>query len=119
MALPKFSLLVSLVFIHVLYTFFIHHGWSNYDQEKPLDYTGTVVEAAYENPHATAKINFNQKIWTVVLAPTSRMQERGIKPAMLKQGTTVRVVGYPHREIKDEMRAERIFIQNKKYELRR
>jgi hypothetical protein len=118
MALSKFTLMVSLVFIQVMSTF-IHHGWANYDQDKPLDYSGTIESAVFENPHATAKINFNKKTWTVILAPTSRMEERGIKPAMLKKGATVRVVGYPHREIKDEMRAERIFVQDKKFELRR
>ena len=107
-----------LVVMHVIFTF-IHHGWANYDRGKPLDFTGTVESVVYENPHAMAKVKVDKKIWTVVLAPTSRMLERGVKSEMLKKGTSVRVVGYPHREIKEEMRAERIFIQNKKYELRR
>ena len=30
---------------------FAHHGWSEYDQEKPLTLTGKVAESGYEHPH--------------------------------------------------------------------
>jgi hypothetical protein len=96
-----------------------HHGWADYDQSKVLDYTGTVQMATFENPHAIAKVKDKDKTWTVVLAPVSRLQERGVTADMMKKGTSVRVVGYPHREIKEEMRAERIYINGSKYELRR
>jgi hypothetical protein len=114
----KITAFVLLFFLGSAFTFF-HHGWANYDEGKPLDYTGIIQEATYENPHATAKVNFKDKTWTVVLAPISRMQERGVAADMLKKGTTIRAVGYPHREVKNEMRAERIFIQDQKYEMRR
>jgi hypothetical protein len=96
-----------------------HHGWADYDQDKVLDFTGIIQQSTYENPHAIAKVTDKKKTWTVVLAPVSRLQERGVSADMLKKGTSVRVVGYPHREIKDELRAERIFIAGKKFELRR
>jgi hypothetical protein len=96
-----------------------HHGWGNYDQTKVLDYTGTIQESTYENPHASAKIKDDKdKVWTVILAPTSRMQSRGVTAGMIKKGATIQVVGYPHKEVKDEMRAERIIIKGEKYELR-
>ncbi len=96
----------------------IHHGWSNYDQKKVLDYTGVIEESTYENPHTTAKVKDKNKTWTVILAPPSRMSTRGVKAEMLKKGASIRVVGYPHLSIADEMRAERIFIDGTKYELR-
>ena len=96
----------------------LHHGWANYDQEKTLDYKGTVQELIYENPHATAKVKEKNKVWTVILAPLTRMEARGLNADMIKKGTTIQVVGYPHKEIKDEMRAERIFVNGEKYELR-
>jgi hypothetical protein len=37
---------------------------------------------------------------------------------MLASGTQAEVLGYPHREESDEMRAERITINNKTIELR-
>ena len=95
-----------------------HHGWSSYDQTKKLDYTGTIQESTYENPHATAKVKDKDKTWLVILAPVSRLEARGVSADMIKKGATIRVVGYPHKEVKDEMRAERIFVGDKKFELR-
>lgn len=95
-----------------------HHGWSNYDQETTLDYTGVIQESTYENPHSTIKITDKKKIWFVYLAPVSRMEARGMNADMVKKGNSLRVVGYPHKTVKDEMRAERVFVGETKYELR-
>ena len=95
-----------------------HHGWSDYNQEKTLDYTGVIQESKYENPHATIKIKDKKKVWFVYLAPVSRMQARGMNADMVKKGNTLRVVGYPHRKNKNEMRAERVFVGETKFELR-
>ena len=64
------------------------------------------------------KLEEKKKKWTVVLAPPSRMESRGLTKDMLKVGTTATVVAYPHLKIKDEMRAERITIGDKTTELR-
>jgi hypothetical protein len=109
--------LVAFVLFCTAFTM-LHHGWSNYDQKKVLDYTGTIEESTFENPHSTARVKDKDKTWTVILAPPSRMDSRGAKAEMLKKGTSIRVVGYPHLSIEDEMRAERIFIDGNKYELR-
>ena len=58
------------------------------------------------------------KIWTVVLAPPSRMENRGLPAAMLKPGVMARVEGYPSRDDPGELRAERITIDGKTIELR-
>ncbi len=117
MTFSKNSLLL-LGFLFCLASKPLHHGWANYDQDTTLDYVGTIQKSTYENPHTTAIVKNNQKTWTVILAPVSRMQARGVKANMLKPGSSIQVVGYPHKEIKDEMRAERIFINGTKYELR-
>jgi|SRR5690606_34117852 hypothetical protein len=96
----------------------LHHGWSNYDQKKVLNLTGEIMESTYENPHGMLKLKADDMTWTVVLAPPSRMQSRGLEAAMMKKGTTATIVGYPHLKIKDEMRAERITIGDKTTELR-
>lgn len=95
-----------------------HHGWANYDQAKSLDYKGTIEEVVYENPHANINVKNNDKTWLVILAPVSRMTSRGVTKNMLKKGASIQVVGYPHKEIENEMRAERIFIGGNAYELR-
>ncbi|MDB5121237.1 MAG: hypothetical protein JWN56_2455 [Sphingobacteriales bacterium] len=111
---------ISLVVIFLLaasFTFF-HHGWADYDQEKVLDFQTVIEQSVYENPHVLAKVKYNGKIWTVYLAPTSRMTDRGLSADMIKKGTSVRLVAYPHKTVKTEMRAERIYVEGKKFELR-
>ncbi len=95
-----------------------HHGWSEYDQEKPLTETGTIREYGYENPHGFVKLDVKGKVRLVILAPPSRMEARGLPKDALKAGNTVTVVGYQHRKHADEMRAERITFEGKSVELR-
>ena len=45
-----------------------------------------------------------------MLAPPSRMDNRGLSKEMLKPGTNVTVVGYANRGNPEEMRAERITV---------
>jgi Family of unknown function (DUF6152) len=95
-----------------------HHGWSGYDAGKTLTLTGIIKEAGYEHPHGSVRLETPDKAWIVVLAPPSRMENRGLKREMLAPGTTATVVGYPNRTEPDEMRAERITIAGKTTELR-
>lgn len=96
----------------------LHHGWSSYDQKKVLNLKGEILEYSYDNPHGMLKFKTEDMAWTVVLAPPSRMESRGLPESMLKKGTQATIVGYPHLKIKDEMRAERITIGEKTTELR-
>ena len=100
---------VALLFIIVsLFSFApFHHGWSSYDQTKTLNLKGQILEYSYDNPHGMLKFKADDKTWTVVLAPPSRMESRGLQESMLKKGTKATIVGYPHLKTKDEMRAER------------
>jgi len=95
-----------------------HHGWSGYDSAKEMTLTGAIREAGYEHPHGFVKLEAEGKVWTVVLAPPTRMENRGLSRAMLAPGATATVVGYPNRTDPDEMRAERITIAGKTTELR-
>jgi len=95
-----------------------HHGWSEYDASNPLTLTGEILESGYEHPHGHVRLKTPQKTWLVVLAPPSRMENRGLAPAEIAKGKTVTVVGYANREKKEEMRAERITAAGKTVELR-
>jgi hypothetical protein len=95
-----------------------HHGWSGYDASKELSLTGVIKEFGYEHPHGSLRLQTPGKTWIVVLAPPSRMENRGLSRTMLTPGTTATVVGYPNRTEPDEMRAERITIAGKTTELR-
>ena len=98
-----------------------HHGWSEYDASKTLTVTGTILESGYEHPHGHVRLKApgrDGKTWHVVLAPPSRMENRGLAPAEIGKGKTVTVVGYQNREKPEEMRAERITAAGKTVELR-
>jgi hypothetical protein len=95
-----------------------HHGWSEYDSSKTLKLTGKIVESGYEHPHGHVRFDVPGKTWTVVLAPPSRMERRGLEKGMLKPGTTATVEGYANRDKPEELRAERITINGKTIELR-
>jgi len=97
---------------------FAHHGWSEYDASQPLTLTGSIEASGYEHPHGFTRLKTADKTWTVVLAPPSRMENRGLTPAMLAPGTRAVVVGYPNRNKPEELRAERITIGDKTTELR-
>ena len=97
-----------------------HHGWSEYDEKTPLTVAGTITASSYTNPHGTIKLRATDggKVWDVVLAPVARMQTRGLTQDMVKPGTVVSVLGYQHRKVATEMRAENITVDKKKIELR-
>lgn len=95
-----------------------HHGWGSYDSNTVLTLNGTIREATYENPHGTLKLDADGKTWLVILAPPSRMQNRGLEAVALKPGAAATVVGYPSKNDPIEMRAERITVDGKTTELR-
>lgn len=97
---------------------FAHHGWSEYDANNLLNLSGTIEESGYSHPHGFVKLKTADKTWNVVLAPPSRMENRGLAKEMLAPGNKATVVGYPNRNKPEEMRAERITIGDKTTELR-
>lgn len=97
---------------------FAHHGWSEYDSSSALQLTGEIEESGYSHPHGFVRLKTTEKSWLVVLAPPTRMENRGLSQEMIKPGGKVTVVGYPNRNKPEEMRAERIIVGNKTTELR-
>jgi hypothetical protein len=95
-----------------------HHGWGSYAADKPVTVNGPILTSKYENPHATLTVRGSDKVWTVTLAPTSRMTSRGAVAQLLAVGKIVSAYGYPSTVEQDEMRAERITIDGKTYEMR-
>ncbi len=97
---------------------FAHHGWGSYDAANPVTVAGPIQMVKFENPHAEIAVKGRDKVWTVTLAPTSRMTSRGASADIVAVGKTVSAYGYPSTVQKDEMRAERITVDGKTYELR-
>ena len=88
------------------------------DQNTTLTLEGRVDEMGYEHPHGYVKLATKDKTWVAVLAPPSRMDNRGLSKEMLKPGSRVTLVGYANRSKPEEMRAERITVAGKTVELR-
>jgi hypothetical protein len=95
-----------------------HHGWGSYDASKPITVNGAIVTSKYENPHATITVKASDRVWTVTLAPTFRMINRGATKDMVAVGKSVSAYGYASTAEKDEMRAERITVDGKTVEMR-
>ena len=97
---------------------FAHHGWGSYDAAKPVTAVGPILTSEFENPHARITVRASDKTWTVILAPTSRMISRGATTEVVAVGNEVSAYGYPSTVEKNEMRAERITVNGKTYEMR-
>jgi hypothetical protein len=95
-----------------------HHGWGSYDATRPVTVAGPIITSKFENPHATITVRTSEKVWTVTLAPTSRMSSRGATAQIIAVGQSVSAYGYPSTVERDEMRAERITVDGKTYEMR-
>lgn len=95
-----------------------HHGWSEYNNSQTLNLTGEIQTIGYDYPHVVIRLATADQVWQAVLAPPSRMQNRGLPQDALRVGQTVNLVGYPHRAEANEMRAERITVNNQTVELR-
>jgi hypothetical protein len=99
-------------------TLLAHHGWSSYDDTKPLTVNAPLAAVTWGNPHGAATVRWQKQTWNVVLAPVSRMEARGLTRAMLTPRKAVTLVGYPRKDGTAEMRIERVIVDGKTVELR-
>jgi hypothetical protein len=112
------SLSLGLVLAGVAITAPAHHGWSSYDNTKPVTLSGTIKHSGYEHPHGFVQLQTKDTLWQVILAPPYRMENRGLPRELLNAGNAATVVGYPHKSEPNELRAERITLGDKTVELR-
>jgi hypothetical protein len=95
-----------------------HHGWGSYDASRVLTVTSPVERLEWQNPHVHIDVRHEGGTWEAVLAPPFRMEARGLTPEMLRAGKAVTVVGYPSTRTQRELRAERISVDGRTFELR-
>ena len=86
------------------------------DQDDPRHRPAQPV--TWGNPHGTAQVVWQKRTWDVVLAPTARMEARGLTRAMLTSAKPVTLIGYPRRDGTAEMRIETVLAGGKTVELR-
>ncbi len=97
---------------------FAHHGWGTYDAGKKFTISSPVANLMWQNPHVHIHVTHQGATWEAVLAPPFRMDARGLSPDLIRAGTRVEVEGYPSTQQPREMRAERITVAGKTFELR-
>ena len=95
-----------------------HHGWGSYDTAKKFTIEAPVDMLSWQNPHAHIMLKHDNASWEITLAPITRMVRRGLSEEMLKPGTVIAAEGYPSTRNDHEMRAERLTIEGKVFELR-
>ncbi len=95
-----------------------HHGWGSYDASKPITITGAIKHSTYQYPHVHAMIDHQGNTWEITLAPPSRMEARQAVIAVVKEGNVMSAYGYASTAKPHEMRAERITVNGKTYEMR-
>lgn len=97
---------------------FGHHGWDSYDADHVLKLKAVLEAVHYRNPHAEVNIQHAGESWLAILAPTTRMESRGLPPGALTAGKTITIEGYPRSDGSAELRAERITVDGNVIELR-
>ena len=95
-----------------------HHGWGGFDTSKVLDVTAPVLRSSYANPHGTLHLMHDRREVAVELAPTGRMEARGLTPQDIAPGKTVRVYAYQNRGNPAVYRAEWVEADGRRVELR-
>ena len=95
-----------------------HHGWGSYDVDRKFTISAPVAVLAWGNPHVSLRVPHAGATWDAVLAPPFRMEARGLTPEMIGSGAMVAVEGYPSNREATEMRAERITVDGRVFELR-
>jgi hypothetical protein len=96
---------------------FAHHGWT-WTTGGNIDLTGIITKAALGNPHGLLTVDVEGEIWTVEVGQPWRNERAGLVDADLAPGKTVRFVGEPAADsTKKVLKAERIFIVGKEYDL--
>src|SRR4051794_35517981 len=109
---------LSLAYFGIAGAALAHHGWGSYDAAKAFTMTDPVKMIEWGNPHAHVMMDHQGASWEATLAPVWRMQARGLTEDILKPGTIVTIEGYPSTRTPHEMRAERITVGGKTFELR-
>ena len=116
--MPKFFPTAVLLSLAIAAPALAHHGWSSYDATKTIRVTAPLSRVTWGNPHGTAKVVWQKRSWDVVLAPTARMEARGLTRAMLTSRKPVTLIGYPRRDGTAEMCIETVLAGGKTVELR-
>ena len=94
-----------------------HHGWS-WTVEEQSELSGTIQEIFIGNPHAVLKVQADDGLWTVELAPPGRTRAAGFDENAAKVGDQVTAIGNRSADPNEKrMKAVRIIVNGKTYDV--
>jgi hypothetical protein len=96
---------------------FAHHGWA-WAEDVNSELTGVIVAAKLGNPHGELTLNVGGANWIVEVGQPWRNERAGLKDEMLVKGVKLTAEGHKHIDPKKKVfKAERVFIDGKKFDL--
>lgn len=94
-----------------------HHGW-RWTEDGQFELTARVEKAELGNPHGVLTMDAEGSKWLVEVGQPWRNAQAGLSDAMFAKGATLTIVGKRSADAKEQrMKAERIIIGGKKYDL--
>ena len=97
---------------------YAHHSFAVYDFDTEIEFTGEVTELKFRNPHISMKLkqtdaDGQEKIIDFIEgAPANMLVRAGLRPNMIKVGTTISVIGSPLREDPDKLFIRAIILED-------
>lgn len=96
---------------------FAHHGW-RWTEDGQFELTARVDKAVLGNPHGVLTMDADGSKWVVEVGQPWRNERAGLRDEMMARGVTLTVVGKRSSDPKERrVKAERIIIDGKKYDL--
>ena len=96
---------------------FAHHGW-RWTEDGQFELTAMVEKAVLGNPHGVLTMDADGSKWQVEVGQPWRNERAGLTDAMFVKGATLTIVGKRSADPKEQrMKAERILINGKKFDL--
>jgi hypothetical protein len=98
-------------------TAFAHHGW-RWTDDGQFELTARVEKAVLGNPHGVLTMDADGSKWLVEVGQPWRNAQAGLTDSMMAKGATLTIVGKRSADAKEQrMKAERIIIDGKKFDL--
>ncbi len=96
---------------------FAHHGW-RWTDDGQFELTARIEKASLGNPHGVLTMDADGSKWVVEVGQPWRNEQAGLSDSMLVKGVTLTIVGKRSADTKEQrMKAERIIINGKQYDL--
>lgn len=94
-----------------------HHGWS-WTADGDFRLTGVIADIYLGNPHAVLKVEAEDELWTVELAPPRQTAASGFVEGVAAKGDEIIALGKRSADPKElRMKAERLTLKGVNYDV--